>query len=29
MHHGRIAIRSEMGKGTDVIVKLPLEPEEL
>ncbi|RNC73154.1 MAG: HAMP domain-containing protein [Desulfuromonadales bacterium] len=29
MHHGRIFIRSEMGKGTDVTVKLPRDHEML
>ena len=29
MHHGRIAISSAPGRGTDVTVRLPLEPEEL
>ncbi|AJE03996.1 sensor histidine kinase [Geobacter pickeringii] len=29
MHHGRIVIESEVGKGTDVIVRMPVTPEEL
>lgn len=29
MHHGKISILSEVGKGTDVIVKLPLDHEML
>ncbi len=29
MHHGKISILSEVGKGTDVIVKLPVERDEM